>query len=35
MGDLLALLAALIWACYSVLTKKIGGFGYNTILTTR
>ncbi|NCE64186.1 DMT family transporter [Pseudoflavonifractor sp. 524-17] len=34
-GDLLALLAALIWACYSVLTKKIGGYGYHTILTTR
>lgn len=35
MGDLLALLAALIWACYSVLTKKISSYGYNTILTTR
>lgn len=35
MGDLLALLAALIWACYSVLTKKSSSFGYNTILTTR
>ena len=35
MGDLLALLAALIWACYSVLTTKISCFGYNTILTTR
>ena len=34
-GDLLALLAAFIWACYSVLTKKISSFGYNTILTTR
>ena len=34
-GDLLALLASLVWACYSVLTKKISGFGYNTILTTR
>ena len=34
-GDLLALLAALIWACYSVLTKKISGYDYNTILTTR
>ena len=32
---MLALLAALIWACYSVLTKKISGYGYNTILTTR
>ena len=35
MGDLLALLAALVWACYSVLTKKISSYGYNTILTTR
>lgn len=34
-GDLLALLAAFIWACYSVLTKKISGYGYHTILTTR
>lgn len=34
-GDLLALLASLIWACYSVLTKKIGGFGYHTISTAR
>lgn len=35
MGDLLALLAAVIWAFYSVLTKKISAFGYSTILTTR
>ena len=35
MGDLLAMLAALIWACYSVLTKKISSYGYHTILTTR
>ena len=35
LGDFLALLAALIWACYSVLTKRISSFGYNTILTTR
>lgn len=34
-GDLLALLAAFVWACYSILTKKISGFGYHTILTTR
>lgn len=34
-GDLLALAAALVWGCYSVLTKKISGFGYHTILTTR
>jgi drug/metabolite transporter (DMT)-like permease len=35
MGDLLAMLAALVWACYSILTKKISSFGYHTILTTR
>lgn len=35
MGDLLALLAALVWACYSILTKKISSYGYHTILTTR
>lgn len=34
-GDLLALLAALVWAVYSILTKRIAGFGYTTILTTR
>ncbi len=35
LGDLLALLAAFIWGCYSVLSKKISAYGYNTILTTR
>lgn len=34
-GDLLALLAALIWGCYSVLTKKISAYGYQTVLVTR
>lgn len=34
-GDLLALAAAFVWACYAVLTRKIGSFGYHTILTTR
>jgi drug/metabolite transporter (DMT)-like permease len=34
-GDLLALLAAFVWACYSVLTRKISSFGYPTIQTTR
>ena len=34
-GDLLALLAAVIWACYSLLTKVIGTYGYPTILVTR
>lgn len=35
LGDGLAVLAAFVWACYSVLVRKIGGFGYHTILTTR
>ncbi len=35
MGDLLAVLAAFVWACYSILTKKISSFGYPVILTTR
>lgn len=35
LGDLLALLAAVIWAAYSILTKKIAGFRNNTIQTTR
>lgn len=34
-GDLLALLAAFVWACYSILTKKISSYGYHTILTIR
>ncbi len=34
-GDLLSVLAAFMWGCYSVLTKKIGDFGYSVILTTR
>ncbi len=35
MGDVLAVLAAFVWACYSILTKKISSFGYPVILTTR
>lgn len=34
-GDLLAIAAAVVWACYSVLTRKISGFGYHTIQITR
>ena len=34
-GDILALIAAFVWAIYSLLTKKISSFGYNTIYTTR
>jgi drug/metabolite transporter (DMT)-like permease len=35
LGDLLALLAAVTWAVYAVLSRKIGEFGYNTIQITR
>ncbi len=35
LGDLLSLFAAIAWAFYSVLTRKIASFGYNTIQTTR
>lgn len=35
MGDLLALLAAFVWAIYSILSKKISGFGYPVVLSTR
>lgn len=34
-GDILALLAAIVWSMYSVITKKISGYGYNTIQVTR
>ncbi len=35
MGDILAVIAAFLWACYSILTKKIGGYGYPVVLATR
>lgn len=34
-GDILSVLAALVWAVYSILTQKISSFGYPVILTTR
>lgn len=34
-GDILAVAAALLWACYSILTRKISELGYHTIQTTR
>ena len=34
-GDILAIVAAFVWAIYSLLTRKISGYGYNTIQTTR
>lgn len=35
MGDILAILAAFTWSCYSILTRKISGFGYPVVLATR
>lgn len=35
LGDILAISATLVWAIYSVLTRKISKFGYNTIQMTR
>ena len=35
LGDALAFLAALVWAFYSVILRKIGTFGYNPLQTTR
>lgn len=34
-GDLLAVIAAFVWAFYSILTRKINSFDYPVILTTR
>lgn len=34
-GDLLAIIASIVWAVYSILTKKISKFSYNTIHATR
>lgn len=34
-GDFLAVIAAMIWAAFSTITKKISEFGYHTIQTTR
>lgn len=34
-GDILSIGAALVWACYAVLTRKISTYGYSTIATTR
>ncbi len=35
LGDTLAFIAAIIWAIYSVLTKKVNSFGHHTVQTTR
>ncbi|MEY8428642.1 DMT family transporter [Lachnospiraceae bacterium 46-15] len=34
-GDILAVAAAFVWACYSILTRKISSYGYSVFLTTR
>lgn len=35
LGDFLALAAALVWACYSLLVRKISKMGYSVFLSTR
>lgn len=35
LGDVLAVAAAFVWGVYSVLTRKISGFGYPVLLITR
>jgi len=35
LGDILAFLASIVWALYSVLLRKISTFQYNTVLCTR
>jgi drug/metabolite transporter (DMT)-like permease len=35
LGDLLAVAATIVWAVYSVLSRKISSFGYNTLQATR
>lgn len=35
LGDILAIAATVVWAAYSVLTKKISSYGYHTIQATR
>lgn len=34
-GDILAFAAAFMWACYSIITKKMGSFGLPVVLMTR
>lgn len=34
-GDILAVVAAFVWAVYSLLTRKISGYGYHTLQTTK
>jgi drug/metabolite transporter (DMT)-like permease len=34
-GDLLVILSTMVWACYSVVSRIIGDFGYPTVQATR
>lgn len=34
-GDILVIASAFVWAIYSLLTRKIGSYGYNTLGATR
>ena len=35
LGDLLTLLASIVWGFYALLSKKVGTFGYSMVLVTR
>lgn len=35
LGDILIVAAAFVWGCYSVLIRKINGYGYPVVQTTR
>lgn len=35
LGDLLAVLAAFLWSCYSVLTRKVSDFPFHVVQSTR
>ena len=35
LGDVLALVAAVVWSFYSILTRKVSSYGFNTIQVTR
>lgn len=35
LGDILCVIAAFVWSCYSIITRKIGEWGYSVVLTVR
>lgn len=35
LGDVLAVLATVVWACYTLISKKISNYGYPILLATR